>query len=651
MAAEAAPGLQCRQLPQLFEAFFKIHYSMKSMNDTVKTHTIEQFIKALDPSKTVLLEEDVQKLRKDLPAIFNTMRSGDCSQLDSAAQLLVQRSQESADFVKSYLGPDYKLDDKTELVLDPDKRGYAKTQAEKQELLKKYVHFQISNYLLTDMKIADAKKQLAHRYELLTKRAREDRATNMISTYAESFALALDPHSSYMAPKTLADFQISMDASLEGIGASLSYEDGFTVVEDTIPGGGAARSKMLQPKDKIIAVKQEGQKSVSVIDMDLRDVVSMIRGPKGTKVTLTILRQGKKTESFDVSIVRDKIDIKDQLASITYETRKVGDRKIKVGVIDLPSFYGGGGEGAHSSYEDMHRLLLEAKKEKVDSIVLNLSRNGGGLLEDAVKIVGLFIRKGGVVGTKDYEGHVEILADDDEDVVWNGPLVVLTSRLSASASEIVAGALHDYHRAVIVGGDHTFGKGTVQKLARLPMDLGGMKVTIGMFFLPGGKSTQHLGVSSDVRVPSLLNSEDIGEVKMDYSLAPQSITHFVSADANVALPTSGTVLAADPELAMHWNPVDDSLVKKLSEKSAERVNKDPKFAEVRKEIEEIARNKGVTRLAELRKKAEAENKAEKKSKKNRKDKAKDLENPYIQEGVNIGADMVTLKTSATMGSL
>jgi carboxyl-terminal processing protease len=263
----------------------------------------------------------------------------------------------------------------------------------------------------------------------------------------------------------------------------------------------------------------------------------------------------------------------------------------------------------------------------------------------------LFIRKGGVVGTKDFEGHVEILADDDEDVVWSGPLVVLTSRLSASASEIVAGALHDYHRAVIVGGDHTFGKGTVQKLARLPMDLGAMKVTIGMFFLPGGKSTQHLGVSSDVRIPSVLNSEDIGEVKMDYSLAPQSITHFVSADANVQVPASGTALAADPELAMHWTPVDDSIVKKLAEKSAERVNKDPKFAEVRKELEEITRNKGVTRLAELRKKAEAENKVDKKTKKNRKDKAKDLESPYLQEGVNIGADMVTLKSSATMGSL
>lgn len=646
----SASELQCRQLPQLFDAFFRNHYSTKSMTDETKTRTVDQFIKALDSSKTVLLQADVDKLRHDLPVMFNSMRGGDCSALDGAAQLLVQRSQEIEKFVKEFLNADYKLDETTELVLDPEKRVFPKTTAERDALVKKYVHFQISNYLLTDMKLPEAKKQLVHRYELVTKRAKEDRAKNMVNTFAESFALALDPHSTYMSKDTLADFRIQMDASLEGIGASLSYEDGFTVVEDTIPGGGAARSKMLMPKDKIIAVKQDNEKAVSVIDMDLRDVVAMIRGPKGTKVTLTILRQGKKSETFDVTIVRDKIDIKDQLASITYETRTVGGKKVKVGILDLPSFYGGGGEGSHSCFEDVKRLLLEARKEKVDAIVLNLSRNGGGLLEDAVKIVGLFIRKGGVVGTKDSEGHIEILNDDDEDVIYNGPLVVLTSRLSASASEIVAGALKDYHRAVIVGGDHTFGKGTVQKLAALPLDLGGMKVTIGMFFVPGGKSTQHLGVASDIRLPSIMNSEDIGEVKMDYSLPPQSIPQFISAEANLPPPPPGMSMASDPEATTRWLPVDDGLVKKLADKSAERVAKDPKFIEVRKEIEETEKNKGIARLAELRKKAEAENKEDKKKKKNRKEKNKDMETPFLQEGANIAADMVQLRTATHLES-
>lgn len=630
-AAGMAEALECRYLPQLFEIYLRHHYAYKKLTDVLKTRTVEQYIKHLDPLKSLLLQEDVDKLKKDLLATFSTSESADCHELTDASKLLLKRSQENLDFVKSFLGPAYKLDESVEIITDPQKRSFARTEAEKKEILQKLVHFQISNFLLTDMKLPEAKKQLVHRYELVQKRLVEAKPSEDLSAWAESFALSLDPHSSYLSHDDLDDFQISMQLSLEGIGASLTSENGFTVIDSLIPGGGAERSKQLRPQDKIIAVTQgtpESSKPVSVIDMDLRDVVKLIRGKKGTKVRLTILRQKPKSETFDVTIVRDKIDIKEQAAKITYENRKVGGRTMKIGILDLPSFYGGGGKGTRWSSTDVKNLLEEAKKQKVDGIVLNLSKNGGGLLEEAVKISGLFIRKGAVVATKDTDAKVEVLNDQDDELVYTGPLVVLTSRYSASASEILAGALHDYKRAVIVGADHTFGKGSVQAVSGLPGDMGGMKVTTGMFFIPAGASTQHQGVPSDVRVPSVFNSDDVGEDKLDYSLPPQSIPAFISTDAN----------ASDP--AHHWTPIDDSLVKRLGEKSKIRVAKEPKFAEIKKDIDDSEKNKGIVRLAELRKRMESENKANKKKRKNSHDKNRDLDAPVVAEAVNILADML-----------
>lgn len=621
-----AATLQCLHLPQLFEYYLRTHYQYKQLSDTIKAHTVEQYLKMLDPSKTHLLDEDIDKLRKAVSTVFTTMQTGSCTGLEESSKLILQRAKENETFVKAMLGPDYKLDESTELIIDPQKRGYPKSAKEKEELLRKMVHFQISNYLLTSVKLPEAKKQLIHRYELIVKRLNERKPEDVIANFAEAFAQGLDPHSSFLSRDNLEDFRISMELSLEGIGASLSSQDGFTVIEELIPGGGAERTKQLQPKDKILAVVQDGEKPVNVIDMDLRDVVKMIRGKKGTRVTLTILRQAEKTKTFDVSIVRDKIDIKEQAAKITYETRKVGAKEYKIGIIDLPSFYGGGGkEGSRSCSRDVKKLLVEAKEKKVDGIVLNLSRNGGGLLEEAVKISGFFLAKGSVVATKDTDAKVQVLSDDDADVTWSGPLAVLISRLSASASEILAGVLRDYKRAIIVGGDHTFGKGSVQVVSGLPMELGGMKVTTGMFFLPAGASTQHSGVVSDIQMPSPFSTEEIGESKLDYSLPPQSIAPFLSTSAN-------------PAGQGHWEPFTESAVKKAAEKSKERVAKEPKFAEIKKTLEETKKNNGTIKLSELRKKSKAEKKTEKKEDSK---KPKDADLPLVKESVNILVDLMS----------
>jgi carboxyl-terminal processing protease len=604
-------------------------------------------VKRLDPSKTLLYESDLEKLKPLLTDLFESAEKSDCASLQLVYDLLVARARENEAIVKNILGPDFRLDMMTELNINVDKRPYPKTMKEKQGFLKKIVQFQIENLLTTGIDLATAKKKQIHRYELQTMRVVEQNPAHLITTAAEAFAGALDPHTSYMPPKDLEDLQIQMKLSLEGIGALLSSDAGFTVIEELVPGGGAEKTGLLKPKDKIIAVAQEGEMPVDVIDMDLRDVISMIRGNKGTLVTLTILRQAQRKERFDVTIMRDKIDVKEQEAKITYEIRKVSGRQYRFGVIDLPSFYGGE-KGGKSSYEDVKELLAEARRQRVDGIMLNLSRNGGGLLEEAVRLAGLFIGNGGIVAVKDSQGRETILANgsaasgkegdkrnsiaapaEDPRALYMGPLVVLTSRLSASASEIVAGALQDYHRAVIVGSDHTFGKGSVQSLIPLPWELGAMKVTTALYFLPGGKSTQKIGVMADVRLPGWFVLEDIGEAALDYPLPAQAIEPF---------------LGVREKDAPHWKPIDKPLIARLSSKSQRRVAKDAKFAKIIKDNKEAADKKGIIQLDDLRKTQKEEGAdIEKETRSEQRQKAREQYAPFVNESVNILLDEVTAK--------
>jgi len=557
-ASPARASLDCQTLPDLFRAYFLHHVSARNLSEEVKIKTVDQYIKILDSGKTMLLEADVATMRAQLMGVFETMNKGACMAVLDTQKVLSDRAAENEAFVKAFVNDKYKLDESVEFVIDSDKRSFPKTKAEREELLKKFVHFQISNYLLADTALPEAKKQLIHRYELVTKRLRDRKPDDLYTNFTDAFSLALDPHSSYFSKDRLEDFQIDMGLSLEGIGAQLSSQDGYTVVEEIIPGGAADRAKVLRAKDKIIAVGQVNAKPESVIDMELRDVVKRIRGKKGSKVFLTLLRQeGNATNRVEVSIVRDKIDLKESAAKIRFETVPVGKEKLKLAVLDLPSFYGDSKQGKVSSYKDMRRLLVEAKKAKADGVLLNLARNGGGLLDEAVRISGLFMKKGGVVGTRNSRGDVEVLSDDDEEIAWNGPLVVLTSRLSASASEILAGALQDYKRALVVGGDHTFGKGTVQAVIPLARDLGAIKVTTQMFFLPGGKSTQHSGVLGDVEIPTAL-SDEIGEKALDNSLPEQRIAAFLGAEANSI------------DASQSWKPVDATHLDTLRSRSKER---------------------------------------------------------------------------------
>jgi len=642
VSSSVAEGIKCNRLPVLIGSFLSNHYSMKKITGEIKNNTIDQMIRSLDPSKTLLYQSDLEMLKPVLQDVFAGMQAGECSSLKQVYDVLVARARENEAIVKKILGPDFRLDETMELQIDVKKRSYLKTSQEKYALLRKFIQFQIQNDLLAGIDFEEAKKQQIHRYELQTTRTLKRNPEKLITSLAEAFANALDPHTSYLTPEDFEDIQIHMKLSLEGIGALLRSDNGFTVIEELIPGGGAERSGLLKPKDKIIAVAQKNEKPVNVIDMDLRDVVRMIRGKKGTLVTLTILRQEERTYRFAITIKRDKIYMKDQEAKITYETRKLGGRIYRLGIIDLPSFYGDA-KGNKSCYDDTRKLLEDARRQRVDGIVLDLSHNMGGLVDEAVQIAGLFVGQGGIVATKDSKELITVYAngssssltrEDNLKVItfptgapiYNGPLVVLTSRFSASASEIVAGALQDYHRAVIVGSDHTFGKGSVQELTPISRDLGGVKVTKALYFLPSGKSTQKIGVESDIKLPMFFIQEDVGETQLEYPLPAQSITPF---------------LGRYRENKPPWKPVDRSMLTELAVKSSARIAKNAKFAEIIKDNKEAAKKNGIIRLADLRKEMKKNGFSKKETPTELKQKAKEQYAPFVNESVNVLLDMVT----------
>ncbi len=587
-AAPAAAGLTCGDIPDLTTLYFQKHLSFRNLDEEIQRRTAEGFLRRLDPQRALLLETERQRLEASLVNLFRETRTGDCTRLKQVQGELVARHREAEGFVRGFVGsPDYVVAEDARLVLDPDKRGNPRTPAERDALLRTLVHFQIANYLSSGSTLEEARQRLVHRYELQTRRAEELGRDDLYAAFLDAFASSLDPHSNYLSADVLEDFQIQMQLSLEGIGVALSERDGYAVVEQIIPGGAADQLGRLEPKDKIVAVAEEGETPVDVIDMALRDVVRLIRGKKGTRVELTVLRQTDGLERFRVSIERDKIDLEQQAAKLRVETVPVGERTLRLGVLDLPSFYGDRDPSKRQGSRDVAKLLEQAREQKLDGLLLDLSRNGGGLLEDAVRISGFFIREGGVVAIEGSGEKERVLRDPDDGVLWNGPMVVLVSRVSASASEILAGAMKDYRRAVVVGDDHTFGKGTVQSVFPLRPGLGALKVTTALFYRPGGTSTQHAGVATDVSIPSLFNTDDFGERNQPYSLPGRSIEPFLGPKAN------------DDAPARHWRPVSDPLIHELARRSRERVERNEFFQKVEKELAKRNADEGVVRLADL----------------------------------------------------
>lgn len=655
--------LSCVHLYPIQMKYLEKHVNFSQLSSNLEARTIDQYIKRLDPQKLYLMEKDVSQVRKDMTGIFKKAQQKDCSPINQVQKLFENKVDERVAYAKKYLGTKFKYNPKTTIVLDPDSRPRPKTLAEVNKYHESYMQYQVSTYLATDMKLEEAKSQVVRNYERLARRVKEMDQQDVWSNYLDSFSRSLDPHSSYLSADALEDFEIQMRLSLEGIGATLSSQDGFTVIEQLIPGGAASNSTKLKPKDKIIAVAQgEEGEFQNVIEMELRDVVRLIRGPKGSKVKLKILRKGaKEAERFEIALVRDQIKLEDEAASITYVEKEVSGVKKKIGLLNLPSFYADNRKDGPSAARDMKRLLAEASKNNVDAIVLDLSTNGGGSLKDAVDIAGLFFATGNVVkqsnrtATPDVYEY-EVLKDTDPTVDYAGPLVVLISRVSASASEIVSGTLEDYKRAVVVGGDHTFGKGTVQSVEYLPPGLGAIKTTVGMFFVAGGNSTQHRGVDANLVWPNVYSTDDIGEKTLDYSLPPKKIKEFTSPSAFVA------------EGKGSWKTIDTSTVKRLKELSQVRVSATDEFKKVRDEIAKIKKKGSSIVVGDLSKdkskdkpkegaakvdgaapEADLESEEDKNASLSREErKKKYMERADIQEAMNVAADLAALQAGTTI---
>jgi carboxyl-terminal processing protease len=593
--AFGSPELTCSRSWDLVQSLLKRHISFRGLDSELRERAINAYIERIDPSKTLYLSSEIKRLRNELEGVFFDVQNGECDLLDQIQADLVARYERMQKEVTAFVSrDDYALDTDVRLILDPDKRGHPKDDESRKRLVERLVHFQMSNYLSSDMELPKAKEKLIHRYELMTKRARELEARDTYANFLNAFAGALDPHSAYYPPEADEDFKIQMSLSLDGIGVALSSKDGYSVVERIIPGGATDKADALEPGDKIIAVAQEGGEPVDIIDMSLRDVVAMIRGERGTRVKLTILRKTDTTERFDVEIERDKVTIEDAAATLEIIEMEVGDKKRKLAVIDLPTFYGDADPSKRQSGRDMRDLLRQVREAKADGVLLDLSRNGGGKLESSVQIAGLFIRDGGVVAVKNVFSEVQVLEDDDEDIVYDGPLVILTSRITASASEIVAGAMKDYGRAVIVGDDHTFGKGTVQSYVNQPGRLGAIKVTTALFFRPGGASTQHEGVAADIVLPSLFATDDLGERYTPYSLKSQMIRPFLSSPTRVS-----TTPSARSGGGQAWQVVTEDVMNELRKRSAERIAENEEFKEINEQLAKFAAEDDVIHLAEL----------------------------------------------------
>jgi carboxyl-terminal processing protease len=594
-----ASALSCETIPTFMKKYLGQHIRHRQLTPELRSRTIEVFLRSFDPSQSVMLESEIEAMKAQLLAAFDDIEKGGCSAIPAVHQKFAQRQKEIATFVKDFVSAeDYAIDMEVEIVIDAKKRGYPKTVAEREQLTRNLVHFQMSNYISDVTPLEEAKELLEHRYELRTKRITDLDSVDLYSNFLDAFATSLDPHSNYFSAEMYEDFRISMSLSLIGIGVALSERDGFAVVERIIPGGAADELGVLKQKDKIIEVGQGDEKPINIIDMPLRDSVSLIRGKKGTTVQLTILRQEESTERFTVAIVREEISLEGQAAALRFEEREVDGETLKLAILELPSFYGDSDPSKRQCTDDVADLLRQVSEAKADGLVLDLSRNGGGLLNHAVTVSGFFLRKGEIVKVQDVRGQEEVLSDRDESILYAGPLVVHTSRVSASAAEILAGALKDYKRAVIAGDDHTFGKGTVQTVQSLPPGLGALKITTAMFYRPGGKSTQHDGVEADVVIPSTLSGDDFGEKHQPFSIEGNSINAFRSSYANANPGTNS------------WAVVNQEMVEKLASESKRRIEASADFAEVYEKLAEYRENAGVIRPADLVEQREEEREEE-----------------------------------------
>jgi len=528
--------LETRTLVQMLEYF---HYNKDAVTPADYPQLISDYMAELDPQRLFFTSVDEQTYRRQYGSRVETDLAylGNIDIAFDIYRAYEQRVKTRTTWLFEELKHDFDFAAKDSYTPDRSKSPFPASEAETDDLWRRRIKYEILQDLLAKKSTEEAKATVRKRYERMLKNLNDMESSDVQEMFLSSLTRMYDPHSAYFSSDTLQDFSIQMKLSLVGIGAVLSIEDdGNCVVREVVPGGPAYHSGQIRVNDKIVAVQQEGAESIDVIGMKLRRIVDMIRGDKNTKVTLTILPHDAldATKTKQVVITRDVIKLNSARASASiYEVPAANQQIVPVGVISLNSFYGPSDDSKENDVkstatQDVAELIGKLKQQGIKALVIDLRRNGGGLLSEAVDLTGLFISQGPVVQVRDSLGHLTVDSDTNKAVAYDGPLAVLTSRFSASASEIFAGALQNYGRAVIIGDSTTHGKGTVQavlemknylpRLSQNIEDTGAAKLTVQKFYLPNGSSTQKKGVTPDIALPSIDDFLPIGEADLPHAL-------------------------------------------------------------------------------------------------------------------------------------
>ncbi|HZD54021.1 MAG TPA: carboxy terminal-processing peptidase, partial [Woeseiaceae bacterium] len=520
----------------------KSHYQHSSVDDELSAKILDRYIEALDGNRMYFLASDIEAFQKYRHEIDDMLRSDSLAPMFDIFEVYRTRARERLQYALKTLDtkPDFTVDE--EYIFDRGDLDWAESGAELNDAWRKRVKNDALSLTLTDKSWEETRDTLHKRYSRFLKRMDQIRSDDVFETFMNAFAHTLDPHSSYLSPKSSEEYRIAMSLSYFGIGASLQIEDDYVKVVEVIPGGPADIDGRLEPNDRITAVGQGADgELVDVIGWRLDDVVQLIRGPAETAVQLQILPGGALpgTPPKTISLIRNQVKLEEQAAKSKIVKVPKDGREWSIGVIEVPSFYrdyralSNGDENYTSTTRDVKRLIGELEEKGIDGLIMDLRDNGGGHLTEATALSGLFIDNGPVVQLKSSNGRISRLDDPDPvpRVAYSGPLAVLVNRYSASASEIFAAAIQDYERGVIIG-QKTFGKGTVQNLYSLDQyvrapesdgGLGQLTLTIGKYYRVTGKSTQHEGVTPDIALPSPIDTKSIGESARETALPYDTI--------------------------------------------------------------------------------------------------------------------------------
>jgi len=558
----------------------KNHISAQVLNDKISKRALDLFTKSLDPLKLYFYQSDIDEFDQKANEIDDMVQNGDLSLAYKIFGRFIQRVDERVAVALELLDGDFDFAIDESIVIDPEAANYSKSPADARDRWRRQIKYALLD-LKDEGKVGDeAVDQLRRRYGRYSRRWKKTDSDDLLEMFLTAVTNGYDPHSTYMSPSTLEDFQIQMSLNLDGIGAQLREKDGNTIVSRVIPGGAAAKHAKLKSDDAIVSVGQ-GQDGdmVDIVEMPLSDVVELIRGKAGSTVRLGV-KPGGVGNILEYKIVRATIALEESAArgEIIDHKNPDGSGTLKIGYINLPSFYldmdaaRRDQRDYRSSTRDVRRIIDDFKDKSVDGIVLDLSKNGGGSLTEAINLTGLFIDRGPVVQVKNADGSVQQYADEESGTSWDGPLAVLTSKFSASASEIFAGAIQDYKRGIVIGDPTTHGKGTVQTLMNLGQRLfgnnrqnfGALKVTLQQFYLPDGQSTQLKGVLSDIILPSITSKMDVGEGDLKYALEHDTVP-----------------------VARHnlYSMVPADLLGQLRKESAKRIETDEDFVDLLRRVE------------------------------------------------------------------